>query len=47
MKLTLKQIKQIIKEELEGMQTHPMVAMASDILSVAYIGEVSKDNGCC
>ena len=36
MKLTLKQIKKIIKEELEGMQAHPMVVMTSDILSVIY-----------
>ena len=35
MKLTLKQIKKIIKEELEGVQAHPMVVMTSDILSVA------------
>tara|TARA_Y100000591_G_scaffold215131_1_gene186772 strand:- start:1437 stop:1802 length:366 start_codon:yes stop_codon:yes gene_type:complete len=42
MKLTTKQLKQIIKEELDAMHSHPMVTMADDILSVALSASYQK-----
>ena len=42
MKLTTKQLKQIIKEELQGMHVHPMIDMADDILSAAMSAKYQK-----